>query len=197
MKSKSKINRPQGEIRIIGGEWRSRRLPVLTKEGLRPTSDRVRETIFNWLQHMWGGQWADKRGLDAFAGSGALGFEAASRGVGYVVLVEKDAAVAAQLRSNAALLQASACHVRHDSALDVLQSSATGAFDVVFCDPPFHRDWLPQCLPQIHRVLADEGYLYLETEVGLDLSEFLTDWQMVRESKAGQVQFGLYQKAFA
>ena len=124
---------PSHEVRIIGGQWRRTRLKVLDKPGLRPTPDRVRETLFNWL-----GQ--DLRGLrclDAFAGSGALGFEAASRGAVEVLMLELDPGLATHLRSQAQRLQASQVRVQTGDALAGLRQASAGAWDVVFLDPPF------------------------------------------------------------
>ena len=183
-----------GEIRIIGGTHRSRRLPVLLAEGLRPSSDRVRETVFNWLQHLWGNDWSDKHVLDAFAGSGALGFEAASRGAGSVILVEKNKAIAAQLTANRDKLAATQCRVLAQDALAALATLGHQKMDLIFLDPPFKQNLLKACLPLVLTSLASDGYVYIESEAALDYA-CLENLVMVREGKTAQVRFGLYQKA--
>ena len=174
-------------IRIIGGEWRSRQLPFIEVPGLRPTPDRVRETLFNWLQ----GKIATSRCLDLFAGSGAIGFEALSRYAAEVVLVEKHAKVAQQLRDNLASLkiegERSATIVNKD-AIKYLEETAE-AFDIIFLDPPYRKGLLPKVLQQIvsKSLLSASGLIYLEHE-----SEEPFDWQqwdleVLKQSKAGQV----------
>lgn len=185
-------NRPKGQVRIIGGQWRSRRLPVLVSEGLRPSSDRVRETVFNWLNHLWGSVWTDKSVLDAFAGSGTLGLEAASRGAQRVHLIEKDTTIAAQLKTNLHTLQATQCHLHTQDALVVLPQFTKEAFDLIFLDPPFHQDFLPKTLPLVTALLKNDGLLYIEAEHNLEVSD--TQWQLLREGKTAQVNFRLYQK---
>ncbi|MFZ1575209.1 MAG: 16S rRNA (guanine(966)-N(2))-methyltransferase RsmD, partial [Chromatiaceae bacterium] len=130
-----------GRLRIVGGEWRGRRLPVLDQPGLRPTPDRVRETLFNWLAPLIRGAWC----LDLFAGSGALGFEAASRGADRVVMIEKLANVARVLHENKLLLDARQIEVIHTDAGPWLAGQAE-PFNLVFLDPPFAEDLLgPSC----------------------------------------------------
>src|SRR3569832_2055647 len=120
------------EVRIIGGQWKRTKLPVRDKHGLRPTPDRVRETLFNWLGHDLRG-W---RSIDAFAGTGALGFEAASRGASQVILVEQDGVRVDQMRAMMAKLQADAIDVRRANGLTVLASAAPRSIDAIFIDPP-------------------------------------------------------------
>ena len=173
-------------IRIIGGEWRSRQLPFIEAPGLRPTPDRVRETLFNWLQ----GKVAGAHCLDLFSGSGAIAFEALSRYADKVVLVEKHAAVAQQLKENIDLLGAenSRINVINMDASRYLEQ-AEDAFDLIFLDPPYRKDLLPEVLDQIigSGLLQPNGLIYLEHE-----SEEQFDWsnwglQILKESKAGQV----------
>ncbi len=172
-------------LRIIGGEWRSRRLAFADAPHLRPTPDRVRETLFNWLQ----GRIAGARCLDLFAGSGALGFEALSRGAKQVVMVEKHAVAANCLRQNIQVLQATGAQLIHDDALRYLQRETT-SFDLIFLDPPFRQDLLPKVLNLIHTrgLLHGDGLIYLEqeAEAQLALSEF--GLAVYRQTKAGQVQ---------
>ncbi|WP_298211956.1 16S rRNA (guanine(966)-N(2))-methyltransferase RsmD [Acidovorax sp.] len=147
-----------GEIRIIGGQWRRTRLPVAQRPGLRPTPDRVRETLFNWL----GQDLAGWRCLDAFAGTGALGFEAASRGAAAVQLVESDAALVAQLQVLQAKLQASAVRVQRGDGLAALRQAAPASLDLVLIDPPFDGDLFAPALQAAAKAVAAGGFIYLE-----------------------------------
>jgi 16S rRNA (guanine966-N2)-methyltransferase len=151
---------PAGSVRIVAGRWRGTRLPVADAEGLRPTSDRVRETLFNWLQPVLPGA----RVLDLFAGSGALGLEAVSRGAREAVLVERDARLAASLRETVARLRAGGeIQVVQADALSWLRAAAGGApFDVAFVDPPFAAGLWPAVLDALPAVLAEDAWLYLE-----------------------------------
>lgn len=180
-----------GQIRLIGGQWRGRKLPVLPSEGLRPTTDRVKETLFNWLMF----DIRDRRCLDLFAGSGSLGFEALSRYAADVVMVEKDAAVAAQLKRNLATLPAAPGTVVQADAEQYLQQAAT-PFDVVFLDPPFHQSLLPRVcgLLETHGWLADEALIYIEREQGLALPTLPRHWRLHKDKQAGQVSYQLYQR---
>jgi 16S rRNA (guanine966-N2)-methyltransferase len=146
------------EVRIIGGQWKRTKLPVADKPGLRPTPDRVRETLFNWLgQDLTG--W---RCIDAFAGTGALGLEAASRGAAAVLLVEQDAQLVAQLRGLQAKLQASVVTVERGNGLSVLQRLVPGSMDLIFLDPPFDAGLWDKALAAAAPALAADGLLYLE-----------------------------------
>lgn len=172
------------QLRIIGGQWRSRRLPVLALEGLRPTPDRVRETLFNWLQLPVRGA----RCLDLFAGSGALGLEALSRGAAEVILVEKHPKAASNLQTNVNALKALNAHVINQDALNYLLQASP--FDLIFLDPPFHQQWLVKVLDivQQRQLLMARGYIYLEYERELKLD--LAQWHLTihRELNAGQVR---------
>lgn len=178
-----------GQIRLIGGQWRGRKLPVLNSEGLRPTTDRVKETLFNWLMF-------DVRGgncLDLFAGSGSLGFEALSRGAAEVVLVEKDTRVAQQLQRNLASLPDAPGRVINTDALAFLQTAAT-PFELVFLDPPFHRE----LLPNVCRLLEQGGWLsenakiYIEREQNSESLPLPPNWRLLKDKQAGQVSYQLY-----
>ena len=177
-----------GRVRIIGGDWRGRKLPVPDAPGLRPTGDRVRETLFNWLQYQVPGG----RVLDLFAGSGALGFEAASRGAREVVMLERDARVASQLRENAATLGAGAVRVEHGDALQWLESQKT-AFDVVFVDPPFDAGLLTQVIESVrdNGIIGPAGRLYFEFDVKQEPPAVGQGWRELKRKQAGQVGFGL------
>ena len=149
---------PAGEVRIIGGQWKRSKLPVADKPGLRPTPDRVRETLFNWLgQDLTG--W---RCVDAFAGTGALGFEAASRGATEVRLVEQDPALVAQLKVLQAKLQAHAVQVLRGDGIAALKQLAPASMNLIFLDPPFDAKLYDAALPAAARALAPGGFIYLE-----------------------------------
>ncbi|MDT7514529.1 16S rRNA (guanine(966)-N(2))-methyltransferase RsmD [Rhodoferax mekongensis] len=146
------------EIRIIGGLWKRTKLKVADKPGLRPTPDRVRETVFNWLgQDMTG-----LRCLDAFAGTGALGFEAASRGAKDVLIIEQDGALIEQLKKTQTQLEASAVHVQRGDGVAAIRQAAPGSLDVIFIDPPFDAPLFEPALGACARALASEGWVYLE-----------------------------------
>ena len=147
-----------GEVRIIGGQWKRTKLAVLDKPGLRPTPDRVRETLFNWLgQDLTG--W---RCLDAFAGTGALGLEAASRGAQQVTLIEQDAALLAQLKQHVQRLQAKHVQLVRGDALTLLRQVPAGSLDLVFLDPPFDAGMFDDALAAATPALKPTGWLYLE-----------------------------------
>jgi 16S rRNA (guanine(966)-N(2))-methyltransferase RsmD len=175
--------KPLNKIRIGGGEWRSRLLRFPDALGLRPTPDRVRETLFNWLgQELYG-----QHCLDLFAGSGALGFEAHSRGAASVTLVEQNPAVHRALQENAKQLNAERARVLRMDALQYL-AGETQRFDVIFLDPPFGQSWLEKLLPRMVDRLAPEGRLYVEAES--PLSE-MAGWQVLKHGKAGNVFYHL------
>ena len=181
-----------GEIRIIGGQWKRTRLPVAQRPGLRPTPDRVRETLFNWL----GQDLAGWRCLDAFAGTGALGLEAASRGAEAVLLVESDAALAAQLETLRQRLQAEAVRVQRGDGLSVLQQAVPGSLDLVLIDPPFDGDLFGKALHAAARAVGPEGYVYLEAPRAWADEELAAAGLAVhRHLKAGAVHAHLLRRA--
>jgi 16S rRNA (guanine966-N2)-methyltransferase len=177
-------------VRIIGGQWRRRILRFPDSEALRPTPDRVRETLFNWL----GQDLTGLSCLDLFAGSGALGFEAASRGAARVVMVDNSPRVLAALEENARLLDA-------DGRLEIVradavkfassQRSAGSRFDVLFLDPPYKQGWVERLTPLLPQLLAADGVLYVEAEQGLDACG---DWRTVRRGRAGLVCYHLMRR---
>lgn len=175
-------------VRIIGGSYRGRKITFPDAAGLRPTSDRVRETLFNWLQPVIEGA----RCLDLFAGSGALGFEAASRGARQVVMVEKNPMVAAQLKRNAELLGAKGVEIVIDDASSRLQRE-TASFDIVFIDPPFAGRMLDRTVqPLIDNGLLNEGaYVYLENDAKDKFPTLPPELELTREKQAGQVHYAL------
>ncbi len=194
MKS-NKAKSPAGKLRIIGGEWRSRRLPVVDLAGLRPTTDRVRETLFNWLQNDVPGA----RCLDLFAGSGALGFEAASRGAASVVMIEKQAQAARVLMENTRTLQADNIQLVQQDALQWLQKPPATCFDIVFIDPPFDSDYMAQACELLEQngFLAENACIYLEMDSHQALPEIPAGWRVMREKKAGQVGYYLIRRESA
>jgi 16S rRNA (guanine966-N2)-methyltransferase len=177
-------------VRIIGGAWRRRVLKFPDSEGLRPTPDRVRETLFNWLGQELDGWHC----LDLFAGSGALGFEAASRGAAQVVMVEQSAKVLAALHENAEILQnPREVEIIRRDALQYLASSKT-KFDLIFLDPPYKKGWIPRLEPLLPGVLNEDAAVYVEAEHEI---ESLGDWRAVRHGKAGEVHFHLLRRQTA
>jgi len=181
-----------GEVRIIGGLWKRSKLPVPAHPGLRPTPDRVRETLFNWL----GQDLTGLRCIDAFAGSGALGFEAASRGAVEVLMFENDKALVAGLRANATRLKATQLQVRQGDALAGLRDAGAGRWDVIFLDPPFgdgNNDALfSTALQAARQALAPMGQIYLEAPRAWDDAELaLLDLVAVKRGKAGMVHYQL------
>jgi 16S rRNA (guanine966-N2)-methyltransferase len=191
-KQKTARHRGAGQLRIIGGQLRGRKLAIADLPGLRPTTDRVRETVFNWLQF----ELAEQRCLDVFAGTGALGLEALSRGAAEVVMLERNK-VAAELLQHHAMTLNPVCHgqaqVQHTDALKWLQQSNPRPFNVVFVDPPFRSNLAgPACaLLARNGWLADDALVYLETEKEWPL-EVPANWQLQREKIAGQVAFRLF-----
>ena len=177
----------QNKVRIGGGEWRSRLLRFPDALGLRPTSDRVRQTLFNWLGQELHGRIC----LDLFAGSGALGFEALSRGAASVVMVESNPAVHRALLDNASLLKASKAQILRQDAVQFLRQNLQ-QYDVVFLDPPFDQNWQEKLLPQLAQHLAPDGLVYAESEKCLTDND---DWQVSKHGKAGNVHYHLLKLA--
>jgi len=175
-------------VRIIGGEYRGRKISFPDAAGLRPTSDRVRETLFNWLQPVIVGA----RCLDLFAGSGALGFEATSRGAKKVTMIESNPKVAASLKQNAAVLAASNVEVIVDDALAWVGAGA-GPYDVVFVDPPFAGKLLAPVLRSLvdNEALSEDALIYLEGDAADGFPGMLEGLELIREKRAGQVCYGL------
>lgn len=178
------------QVRIIAGQWRGRKLPFPDAQGLRPTADRIRETLFNWLTPVLHGAHC----LDLFAGSGALGFEAASRGAAQVVMVDSARDVTAALQENAKRLSASTLQIRQQEAAAYL-ATGPGPFDVVFLDPPFNS---PELLLQSIDGLSAPGRLaagasiYIETPAASGEPVVPANWILEKQKKAGQVAYRLY-----
>lgn len=187
------------QVRIIGGQWKRTPLAVLDQSGLRPTPDRVRETVFNWLGHLLDGNWSSLRCLDLFAGTGALGFEAASRGAEHVVMVEAHPAAASQLDAVRTRLKANQVEVIRGDAMQAAHRLAGQErhFDLIFLDPPYHQEMLAQALPLCAALLAAGGVVYAESETSLMQAEagWLAGWSVVRADKAGMVFYHLLQRS--
>ena len=185
---------PPREVRIIGGLWKRSKLPVADRPGLRPTPDRVRETLFNWLGQTLEG-W---RCLDAFAGTGALGFEAASRGAAEVVLLERDPALVAQLAASKARLNAAAVRIERGDALQWMARAAPAAFELVLLDPPFDAPLAVPAMTAAARIVAPGGLVYVEApkpvEPAAAEAAGLEPW---RASRAGSVYFHLFRRVAA
>ena len=191
-KPKSSAALPPHEVRIIGGQWKRTRLAVADKPGLRPTPDRVRETLFNWLgQDLTG--W---RCIDVFAGTGALGLEAASRGASEVLLVEQDAQLVDQLRAVQVKLDAKGVIVRRGNGLSILAGLPPQGMDLVFLDPPFDANLWEKALAAASPALAPEGFVYLEASAVWD-DEKLAPFGLVavRHMRAGSVHAHLLRRA--
>ncbi|BAN36435.1 N6-adenine-specific methylase [Sulfuricella denitrificans skB26] len=176
----------QSKVRIIAGEWRGRLINFPQAEGLRPTPDRVRETLFNWLGQTLDGMTC----LDLFAGSGALGFEALSRGAKRVVMVEQNPQALKALQENARKLGADRLDLVAGDGLKTLSREGK-AFDVIFLDPPFHHGILPLLLPLLPDRLATDGFVYAETEQELEPGE---GWEVWRNGRAGNVFYCLLKR---
>jgi 16S rRNA (guanine966-N2)-methyltransferase len=178
-----------GSIRIIAGKHRGRKLPVLMAEGLRPTTDRVKETVFNWLMPYIHGA----NCLDCFAGAGSLGFEALSRGAAQVHLIELNDTAAKQLQKNKNLLNADNVIVTNSNALNFLKSSTKQQYDLVFIDPPFREGLVTQTAELLNDGwLAEQALIYVEMETQ-NVQQLPANWTLLKEKVAGQVAYRLFQ----
>ena len=191
LKKQSDKNTKTGHIRIIAGQHRGRKLPVLIADGLRPTTDRVKETVFNWLMPYV----QDANCLDCFAGSGGLGFEAMSRGAESLTLVELNKAAAQQLKDNKALLIIDNIQVVQQNALDFLQTNQQ-SFSLVFIDPPFRKGLAQQAVELLSiKGLDEDALIYVEMEADTNAQVMPSHWQLLKEKVAGQVVYRLYQNS--
>lgn len=183
----ARVPGPPGHVRIIAGSLRGSRIAVPDAPGLRPTSDRVRETLFNWLQS----QVVGARVLDLFAGVGALGFEAVSRGAASVALVERDPALARALEATASRLKIAAASVHCADAPTWLRSAQGAGFDLVFIDPPFAADLWQATIDALGPCLADQARIYLESPAG-HAPAAPAGWSLLRVGETRQVRYALY-----
>jgi 16S rRNA (guanine966-N2)-methyltransferase len=184
-------NRPgSGQVRIIAGQWRSRKLPIQDLEGLRPTTDRVRETLFNWLA----GELSGSSVLDCFGGSGALALEALSRYAAFARVYELQKTAAQQLQQNLQTLKCDRAEVINGDVLAGLARPADRRFDIVFIDPPFRKGLAEQTLTLLarHQWLNPGALIYLEVESELQQLPIPADWEALKEKQAGQVSYRLY-----
>ena len=177
----------RSEVRLIGGVWKRSKLPVADAPGLRPTPDRVRETLFNWLGHDLSG-W---RCLDAFAGSGALGFEAASRGAAQVVLLERERRLALSLNESKQRLNAAQLRIETVDALAWMARCAPASFELVFIDPPFDTPLVEPALALAARLVVPQGFVYVEAAQAVQPP---AGFKLHRQSRAGAVHFHLLQR---
>jgi len=184
----NKVNK-LGQLRIIAGKWRGRKLNFPDVDGLRPTPDRVRETVFNWLQADIGAA----RCLDLFSGSGALGFEAASRGAAKVTMVELDRKAARQLIENSQLLSVEHCHVENKTAQQFLANN-NEHYDIVFIDPPYKANLWTEIatLLMSTNCLGDDAVIYMECPRKADLPDLPQQWQLVKDKTAGGIRYCLF-----
>ncbi|MCW8930236.1 MAG: 16S rRNA (guanine(966)-N(2))-methyltransferase RsmD [Gammaproteobacteria bacterium] len=198
---KAKVNKSAlkkgatNQLRIIGGQWRGRKLNFADGEGLRPTMDRVRETLFNWLQ----GDIVGARCLDLFTGSGALGLEALSRYASEVVMIDKNPQAIRMIRQNLELLKVDNAQLIKTDASDFLgsysskQQNKESTFDIVFLDPPFNQQLVPvfcKLLKQ-SQCLSDQALIYIEIEKKTQLSDLPDNWEIIKEKQAGQLAYYL------
>lgn len=187
-------NKPNdGLIRVISGQFRGRKLPVKNVEGLRPTTDRIKETVFNWLMQ----DTRDANVLDCFAGSGGLGFEALSRFAKSATFIELDSLAAKQLEQNISTLKLDNAYVKHTNSLSFLEQKNTNeAFNLVFVDPPFRKDLAQTTcdLLEKNQWLSNDALIYVEVEAELAALETSSNWLLIKEKKAGQVLCQLYQR---
>ena len=190
-------SRSQGIVRIVGGQWKRTPLSVVDIPGLRPTPDRVRETVFNWLTHLFGGSLDGCSALDLFAGTGALGLEAASRGAEPVVLVERNRAALEVLRAVRDKLNAHQVDIRSGDAVETAQQYIKGdtRFDIIFLDPPFGQCWLAKVLPLATDLCKSTGVIYAESDARLDPAQLSTlRLKLLRADKAGDVFYHLLRR---
>ena len=181
----------KNQLRIIGGEWKRRQLAFASIDGLRPTPDRVRETLFNWL--MWDIQ--NSNVLDLCTGSGALSFEALSRGASQVVMIEPNRTQAAFLTDNLQLLKVTSQHAKLKvaTAQQVLPTLKE-QFDLVFLDPPYSLDLWEELAQLADPLIKDKAFIYVEADRDLNQLKLPSSWQQIKQTKAGTVRAGLYQK---
>ena len=183
----TKKTKTTNQVRINAGVWRGRLLKFPDVDGLRPTPERVRITVFNWL----GQDLTGKTCLDLFAGTGAFGFEALSRKAKSVTMVENSRLAYSALLQNQTMLKAENCQIWNQDALLFLASN-TQKFDVIFCDPPYNKGWMDKLLPILNQHLSQDGMLYVEAEFEIKMD---STWQVIKQNKAGNVYYHLLTNA--
>lgn len=188
-KNSSSKDQATGQIRIIGGKWRGRKLPVIEANGLRPTGDRMKETLFNWLMH----DIVDAKCLDIFAGTGALGFEAASRHAHSVTMLENAQTVARVIKQNIQKLNADNITLIEQDAFNFLAQKPEIPFDIIFIDPPFHKNHIKNTLNLLasNLFVHKDSLVYIESEI--DAQEYINlgDWEIIKFKVSGQVKYHL------
>jgi len=194
-KQANKTDIPRSQLRIIGGDWRGRKIEFFAVDGLRPTPDRVRETLFNWIQSSVPGAQC----LDLFSGSGALGLEALSRGAGSMTFIDLNPTTSRKLKDNIQLLKCQKAEVIQANVLEWLQSRKTDCeqrYDLVFLDPPFRQDLIEPCceLLETHNLLSENALIYVESESELSHPNVPAHWHEHRQKTAGQVTYRLYMR---
>jgi len=190
-KKQTKTSKAKGSIRIIAGKYRGRKLPVIMAEGLRPTTDRVKETVFNWLMPYI----QEASCLDCFSGSGSLGFEALSRGASQVTLVELNKEAVKQLQQNKSLIKADNIAIINNDILSYL-AQPPKPYDLVFIDPPFRKQLIEKTIQLLTQGwLKDQSLIYIEMEMEADF-KLPNNWQLLKEKIAGQVSYRLYQTGY-
>ncbi len=191
-KQEGKPKKPPGSVRIIGGQWRGRRVPVPDIEGLRPSGDRCRETLFNWLQPFL----HKAKCVDLFAGTGVLGLEAVSRGAASAVLVEKSRVAANSLRQSMEMLDAKQIAVIEADALSWLAQQAPSSLDIVFVDPPFSLNMAEKVMASLvqTRALHPGGLVYLESAAPYPAPASGPGWEVLKEKRLGDVRMQLYRR---
>lgn len=191
-KEKSRKPTSDGFIRLISGQWRGKKLPVKDKQGLRPTTDRTKETLFNWLMH----DIRNANCLDCFSGSGSLGFEALSRYSKCCTFLELDKQVANQLQSNIDTLKVDNAQVIQGDSLKYLTQPATKQYNVVFVDPPFNLGLAQPCIEQLESQghLAENCLVYVEVENTLTTLTTPDNWELLKDKTSGQVRYQLFSR---
>ncbi len=190
---KNNTDNKDGFIRLISGKWRGKKLLVKHLAGLRPTTNRTKETLFNWLMH----DIRDANCLDCFSGSGSLGFEALSRFAKHVQLIEQNSTVSKQLHANAQQLNAPNISIIEDDCIKYLQQTASQRFDIVFVDPPFNNDLIQPCCNSLENngYLSDNALIYIEMESNISKLTLPKNWTLLKEKKTKQVIYQLYSHA--
>ncbi|TEW53756.1 16S rRNA (guanine(966)-N(2))-methyltransferase RsmD [Psychromonas sp. RZ22] len=190
---KSRKSTNDGFIRLISGQWRGKKLPVKDKQGLRPTTDRTKETLFNWLMH----DIRKANCLDCFSGSGSLGFEALSRYANFCTFLELDKQVVNQLQTNINMLKVENAQIIQGDSLAYLSSPAKQQYTVVFIDPPFNKGLVQPCIEQLETKghLADNSLIYVELENELTNLSIPDNWDLLKEKISGQVRYQLFKRS--